>query len=102
MLVMLTGLIGAYAIYQQGVMDQEHALQERVERGRQSVLTIDGYAARLIGHAERYRLHPDPALISATEQARQAIEQTCDKDVSLAMTDGVGNCTTTCAPALAR
>jgi methyl-accepting chemotaxis protein len=88
MLVMLTGLIGAYAIYQQGVMDQEHALQERVERGRQSVLTIDGYAARLIGHAERYRLHPDTALISAMEQARQAIEQTCDKHVSLAMTDG--------------
>ncbi|SEN87045.1 Methyl-accepting chemotaxis protein [Methylobacterium sp. UNC300MFChir4.1] len=88
MLVMITGIIGAFAIYQQAVIGADHALQERVERGAQSVLMIDGHAARLVGTAERYRLQPDPDLIAAMEQARQAIEQTCDRYFSLAMTDG--------------
>ena len=87
-LVMITGIIGAFAIYQQGVISDDHALQERVERGAQSVLLIDGHAARLIGAAERYRLQPDPDLIVAMEQTRRAIEQTCDKYFSLAITDG--------------
>ncbi|WCS28307.1 methyl-accepting chemotaxis protein [Methylobacterium sp. NMS14P] len=85
---MITGIIGAFAIYQQGVISEDYALQERVGRGSQSVLMIDGHAARLIGTAERYRLQPDPDLIAAMEQTRQAIEQTCDKYFSLAMTDG--------------
>ncbi|MGU3383831.1 methyl-accepting chemotaxis protein [Methylobacterium sp. D53M] len=85
---MITGIIGAFAIYQQAVIGADHALQERVERGAQSVLMIDGHAARLVGTAERYRLQPDPDLIAAMEQARQAIEQTCDRYFSLAMTDG--------------
>ncbi|MEE7504588.1 methyl-accepting chemotaxis protein [Methylobacterium mesophilicum] len=85
---MLTGIIGAFAIYQQGVIGEDHALQARVERGAQSVLVIDGHAARLIGTAERYRLQPSPDLIAAMEQTRQAIEQTCDTYFSLAITDG--------------
>ena len=88
MLVMITGIIGAFAIYQQHVISEDDALQERVGRGAQSVLMIDGHAARLIGTAERYRLQPDPDLIVAMEQTRRAIEQTCDAYVSLAMTDG--------------
>ncbi|MEE7490906.1 methyl-accepting chemotaxis protein [Methylobacterium oryzae] len=85
---MITGIIGAFAVHQQGVIGEDHALRERVERGAQSVLMIDGHAARLIGAAERYRLQPDPDLIGAMEQTRRAIEQTCDKYFSLAMTDG--------------
>jgi hypothetical protein len=87
MLVTITGMIGAYAIYQQTVISQEYGLRERVERGVQSVLIIDGLAARLTGNAERYRLLPDPEQLVAMEEARRAIELTCDKYVSLAITD---------------
>ena len=87
MLVTITGMIGAYAIYQQTVISQEYGLRERVERGVQSVLIIDGLAARLTGNAERYRLLPDPEQLVAMEEARRAIELACDKYVSLAITD---------------
>ncbi len=87
LLVMTAAIIGAYAIYQQDRLDDSYEVRSRLYRTAQTILAVDGLAARLRGFAETYRLMPQPERIPAMEQARRTIEESSEKGTASAITD---------------
>ncbi|WP_244471704.1 methyl-accepting chemotaxis protein [Methylobacterium sp. ARG-1] len=78
MLVLIATGIGAYSLYQQGIVDREYTRRGQLEQGARSIFTINSLAARLVGQTELYRLAPAPERIATLEQARREIEETAE------------------------
>jgi len=87
LLVIMAGFIGAFAVVQQTKLNESYHLRRRLYLGAQAIFAVDGSAARLNGFAEAYRLTPQPERIVAMEQARLAIEKSCDGGIAGALTD---------------
>jgi methyl-accepting chemotaxis protein len=86
-LVLIVGIIGCFAIYQQGVLNQEYRKRSFIEQSAQAALRIDGLAARLSGRAEHYRVAPSAEQISEMEQLRRAIADIAGQRVAQALTE---------------
>ncbi|MCJ2057279.1 methyl-accepting chemotaxis protein [Methylobacterium sp. J-048] len=86
-LVLIAAVIGIYSFYQQTVINEQYAARGRLETIARSVFTLNSLAANLTGEAEQSRLAPKPEQITALERTRQAIEQTTEALVTLALSD---------------
>jgi len=87
LLVLISAVIGIYALYQQSFINEQYAARGRLETIARTVFTLNSRAANLTGQAEQSRLAPKPEQIAALERSRQAIEQTTEALVTLAIAD---------------
>ena len=86
-LVAITGIIGAYAIFQQNSLNNEYRRLILVEESAQQVLTIDGLAVQLSALAERYRMAPSQERIAPMQQLRRSLADIATQRIPKALTE---------------
>ncbi|MDP4006909.1 methyl-accepting chemotaxis protein, partial [Methylobacterium sp. NEAU K] len=85
--MLVAALIGAYSLYQQGVINEQYAARGRLEAVARTIFTVNSLASRLTGEAEQSRLAPKPEQIAAMEQTRRAAEEAGDRLITMAVSD---------------
>ncbi|WP_457106749.1 HAMP domain-containing methyl-accepting chemotaxis protein [Methylobacterium sp. P5_C11] len=84
LLVLISGCIGGYSLYQQKIINEQYAQRGRLELIARTIFTANSLAPRLAGQAEQYRLAPTPERIAALEETRRRIEETGETLIGLA------------------
>jgi len=87
LLVAITAITGAFAIYEQDNLNREYGTLNFVEESAREIIAMDGLAAQLSAKAEHYRVAPNAPEIPAMQELRRSIEEIAANRTTKAMTE---------------